>query len=187
MASILVCYGTGEGQTEEVADRLADELTAQGHDPTTVKVNAVGSDLDVGDFDAVLVDASIHFGRHQKAIRKFVTANRDVLVTKPTGFFQVSGASANEDGAAEATTYVEKCVEATNWRPDHTGLFGGARRFPEYGFLLGALMKRVVESGFPDVDASGDGEFTDGESVDAFATFVEERIGDARSTVIRCR
>lgn len=24
MASILVCYGTGEGRTEKVADRLAD-------------------------------------------------------------------------------------------------------------------------------------------------------------------
>ena len=186
MASILVCYGTGEGQTEKVADRLADELTARGHDPTTVNVKAVGSDLDVADFDAVLVGASIHFGRHQKAIRKFVTANRDVLVTKPTGFFQVSGASANEDGAAEATTYVEKFVEATNWRPDRIGFFGGAIRFSEYGFLLGALMKRVVESGFPDVDASGDVEFTDWESVDAFAdafaTFVEERTGDVGGT-----
>jgi menaquinone-dependent protoporphyrinogen oxidase len=184
MASILVCYGTGEGQTERVADCLADGLTARGHDPTTVNVEAVGNDLDVADFDAVLVGASVHFGRHQKTVRTFVTANRDVLVTKPTGFFQVSGASANEDGAAEATTYVEEFVEATDWRPDRIALFGGAIRFSEYGFLLRALMKRVVERGFPDVDASGDVEFTDWESVDAFAdafaAFVEERIGDAR-------
>lgn len=142
MAAVHVCYGTGEGQTEKVADRLADELTSRGHDPTTVEVKAVGSDLDVADFD--------------------------------------------EDGAAEATTYVQKFVEATNWRSDRIGLFGGAIRFSEYGFLLGALMKRVVESGFPDVDASGDVEFTDWESVeafaDAFATFVEERTGDARGT-----
>ena len=98
----------------------------------------------------------------------------------------MSGASANEDGAAEATTYVAEFVESTNWRPDRIGLFGGAIRFSECGFLLGALMKRVVESGFPDVDASGDVEFTDRESVDAFAdafaTFVEERTGDARGT-----
>jgi flavodoxin len=26
MASVLVYYGTGEGQTEQVADRLADEV-----------------------------------------------------------------------------------------------------------------------------------------------------------------
>ena len=186
MASILVCYGTGEGQTEKVADRLADELTARGHDPTTVNVNAVGSDLVVDDFDAVLVGASIHFGRHQKAVRTFVTANRDVLVTKPTGFFQVSGASATEDGAAEAVAYVEKFVEATDWRPDRIGLFGGAIRFSEYGFLLRALLKRVVKRGSPEVDTSDDVEFTDWESVeafaDAFATFVEERTGDAGST-----
>jgi len=49
MASILVCYGTGEGQTEKVADRLADELTARGHDPTTVNVKAIESDPDIAD------------------------------------------------------------------------------------------------------------------------------------------
>ena len=72
MASILVCYGTGEGQTAKVADRLSDELTVCGHDPTTAKIQAVGSGLDAADSDAVLVGASIHFGRHQKAVRTFV-------------------------------------------------------------------------------------------------------------------
>jgi len=40
MASIPVCYGTGEGQTAKVADHLGGELTVRGHDPTTVTVNA---------------------------------------------------------------------------------------------------------------------------------------------------
>lgn len=182
MATILVSYATGEGQTAKVAERLADELETLGHDPTTVNVTEADPDLNVADFDAVLVGASIHFGRHQKAVRTFVTTNRDALVTRPTGFFQVSGSSAQADGAEEAAGYVEEFVEATNWRPDRIGLFGGALRFSEYGFFLGALMKRIARRSYPDAEPSGDVEFTDWEEVaafaDEFATFVDERTGE---------
>lgn len=178
MATILVAYGTGEGQTAKVADRLADEFESLGHDPTTVNVKE--ADPDVADFDAVLVGASIHFGKHQKAVRKFVKTNRDALVSRPTGFFQVSGSSAQSEGAEEAAGYVDDFVETTNWRPDRIGLFGGALRFSEYGFFLGALMKRIARSSYPDVEPSEDVEFTDWEEVaafaDEFATFVDERI-----------
>ena len=43
-------------------------------------------------------------------------------------------------------------------------------------------MKRVVKSGFSAVDAPGDVEFADWVSVDAFATSVEDRTGDAGGT-----
>ena len=60
MASILTIYGTGEGQTAKVADRIADGLGARGHETTTVNVTEIDPDLDLDDFDAVLVGASIH-------------------------------------------------------------------------------------------------------------------------------
>ncbi|WP_433633287.1 flavodoxin domain-containing protein [Halomicrococcus sp. NG-SE-24] len=188
MASILVCYGTGEGQTAKVADRIADKLTAHGHETTTINVKEIDSDLDIEDFDAVLVGASIHMGRHQKTVRRFVSTNRGALVTKPTGLFQVSGASGEETekGEAEAAGYIDEFIEATDWRPDRIGLFGGALRFSEYGFLLRSLMKRIARKEHPEVDTSNDVEFTDWESVtafaDDFATFVGERTGEAVDT-----
>ncbi len=135
MASIVTIYGTGEGQTAKVADRIDDELGTRGHETTTVNVSEAGS-VELADFDAVLIGASIHMGRHQKAVRKFVTANRDVLVTKPTGFFQVSGASGDtsEVGEAEAFGYLDEFIDATNWRPDRIGLFGGHFAFRSMAF-----------------------------------------------------
>lgn len=186
MASIHVCYGTGEGQTARVADRISEELREQGHEPTTVNVDDVDPDLDLHDFDATLVGASIHAGRHQEAVREWVRANRDALATRPNGFFQVSLSSAdesNEQSAAEAAGYVDEFVEATGWRPDRIGLFGGALRFSEYGFLVRAMMKAIARRAYPEADTSGDVEFTDWESVEAFAegfsTFVEGRLGVA--------
>ena len=181
MATIVVCYGTGEGQTAKVAERIADTLEARGHDATAVDVADLPPDLEVADFDAVLVGASIHAGKHQTSVRELVTANREVLAMKPTGFFQVSLSSANEEGEAQAAGYVEEFIEATDFHPDRIGLFGGALRYSEYGFLKRLLMKQIAKRAMPDVNTSHDFEFTDWEEVEAFAAdfaaFVEGRLG----------
>ena len=86
-------------------------------------------------------------------------------------------------GDAAAIGYLDEFIEATNWRPDRIGLFGGAFRFSQYGFLLRAVMKRIVRKKNPEVDTSRDIEATDWDEVaafaDEFATFVEERLGVA--------
>lgn len=185
MANIFTVFGTGEGQTEKIARSITEEFRARGHDTTTVNVTEIGSDLNLEDYDAVLVGASVHYGRQQKSVRKWVSANRDVLVTKPNGFFQVSGASGaeNDEAVAEATGYLNKFIDATNWMPDRIGLFGGALRFSEYGFLKRALLKFIVRNQEFRTDDSGDVELTDWESVVSFAgefaVFVEERLDEA--------
>ncbi|WP_227356069.1 flavodoxin domain-containing protein [Haladaptatus salinisoli] len=181
MVSFLVLYGTGEGQTAKVADRIVDTLTARGHDATAVDAGKTPLNLTVDDFDAVLVGASIHGGKHQPAIREFVTSNREMLAAKPTAFFQVSLSSADEQGEAQAAGYVEEFVEETGWHPDRIGLFGGALRYSQYGFLKRLVMKQVAKRALPDVDTSHDTEFTDWAEVEAFtadvAAFVESRLG----------
>ena len=183
MATILTVFGTGEGQTAMIADNVTEEFRARGHEATTVNVAEIDP-VDLDEFDAVLIGASVHYGRQQKSVRKWVSANRDVLVRKPNGFFQVSGASGakNDGGLAEATGYVDKFIDATNWRPDRIALFGGALRFSEYGFLKRALLKFIVRNQEFETDESGDAELTDWESVVSFArefaVFVEERLGE---------
>ena len=183
MPSILVCYGTGEGQTEKVADRIVAVLNERGYDATAANAKALPADLAVEDFDAVLVGSSIHRGEHQPAVREFVRANRDALASKPTAFFQVSLSSADERGAEEAAGYVDAFVEGTGWHPDRICFFGGALRFSEYGFLTRLMMRQIAKRTLPDVDTSHDVEFTDWDEVEAFAadvaTFVEERLGGA--------
>ncbi|WP_123537586.1 flavodoxin domain-containing protein [Halosimplex salinum] len=183
MASILVCYGTGEGQTATVADRVADTLTDRGHDPTVVDASDLPSDLAVAEFDAVLVGTSIHVGKQASTVTSFVTDNHDALVARPTGFFQISLSSASDDPErrAEAAGYVETFVDETGWQPDRVGLFGGALRYSKYGFLKRLLMKRIAKDATGDTDASRDYEYTDWAEVEAFtndfAAFVEGRLG----------
>ncbi|MCU4926724.1 protoporphyrinogen oxidase [Halobacteria archaeon AArc-dxtr1] len=184
MATFLVLYGTGEGQTKKVATRIGDVLADRGHAATTVNASGISPEFAIDDFDAVVVGASIHAGKHQPAVREFVTATRDPLATKPTAFFQVSLSSADEGGQAQAASYVEEFIEATDWHPDRIGLFGGALRYTKYGFLKRLVMKQIAKrkvTGMPDADSAGDVEFTDWDEVEAFAAdvaaFAEGRLG----------
>jgi len=181
MVSFLLVYATGEGQTTKVATRIADALAERGHETTTVELGKRGPDVDVTAHDAVLAGASIHMGKHQKAVRRFVETHREALDQRPTAFFQLSLSSATEEGAEEAAGYADALFEANGWHPDRIGLFGGALRFSEYGLLTRFMMKRIAKENMPDVDTSTDTEFTDWDDVDAFANdvaaFVEGRLG----------
>lgn len=87
MVSILVLYGTGEGQTAKIAETVAESLEERGHDATLTDVATDSGSVDVDAFDAVLVGASIHVGKRQAAVRSFVTERRDALESRPTDFF----------------------------------------------------------------------------------------------------
>ena len=182
MLSMLVCYGTGEGQTATVADRIVDVLVERGHDAMVMNVTDIPSDFAIEEFDAVLVGASIHVGKQQPAVRELVGDNRDALASRPTAFFQLSISSAvtDETRRAEAAGYADEFLEATGWQPDRIGLFGGALRYSKYGFLKRLLMKRIAKDATGDTDTSRDYEYTDWVEVEAFANdfsaFVEGRL-----------
>jgi menaquinone-dependent protoporphyrinogen oxidase len=188
MASTLVLYGTGEGQTAKVADRLAARVRDRGHEVTVVDVEDAPPDLSVEDHDAVLLGSSIHVGKHESGVREFAKRNREALSARPTGFFQVSLSSAvdDEERRGEAAGYVEDLVSGTGWDPDRIGLFGGALRYSKYGFLKRLLIKRIAKGATGDTDTSRDYEYTDWDEVEAFADdfagFVETRLGVSSAT-----
>ena len=187
MSSFLILYGTGEGQTAKIAERIAATIGERGHETSTIDVRDRPDSFTLEGYDAVIVGASVHVGKHQDAVRDFVTDNRDALSKMPTAFFQVSLSSANEEKREEAAGYVEAFITETEWHPDRIGQFGGALRFSEYGFLKRLVMKQIAKDLLTEKrKPKGDIEFTDWDAVDAFAAdvaaFVEGRLGDASDT-----
>ena len=182
MSSFLILYGTGEGQTAKVAERIATTISERGHEASAIDVRDRPDSFTLEEYDTVVVGASIHVGKHQDEVRDFVTDNRDALSGMPTAFFQVSLSSANEEKREEAAGYVESFLTETGWHPDRIGQFGGALRFSEYGFLKRLMMKRIAKDLLTEERGrNGDIEFTDWDAVDAFAAdvaaFVEGRLG----------
>jgi len=183
MATVLVYYATGEGQTAKIARKIGETIKERGHEVTTVDAAAEPADLAIDDYDVVIVGASIHAGKEQLGIRDFVTANREALAGLPTAYFQVSLSAAADQTAEQAAEYVENFIEATGWQPDRIAQFGGALRFSEYGFLKRFMVKQVVKREWPELDTSQDAEFTDWQAVQDFAAdvaaFAEGRLGIA--------
>lgn len=182
MSSVLIIYGTGEGQTAKIAERIATTISERGHETNAVNVQDRPDQFILDEYDAVIVGASIHVGKHQDEIRTFVSDNQDALEGMPTAFFQVSLSSASEEKREEAAGYVESFITETGWHPDRIGQFGGALRFSEYEFLKRLMMKQIAKDLLDEERGSnGDVEFTVWDAVDAFAAdvaaFVEGRLG----------
>jgi len=174
---ILIVYGSTYGQTAKVARFVADELTAAGEAVTLVNAADLrrGVELPRGlarrDFDGVVVGASVLYNRHQRSVRRFVRAYRDVLNAVPSAFFSVSGSAANRDEAkvAEARRAVAELLRQTGWRPALTETVAGAMAYTKYNpFLRWTLKRMAAKEGAP-TDTSRDHEFTDWEQVRRFA------------------
>jgi menaquinone-dependent protoporphyrinogen oxidase len=167
MMRILIPYGTTEGQTAKISEYLADVIRDHGQEAYAVDIK--GSDtLELDGYDAVIVGASIHMGKHEDYVRHFVRENRDVLEHLPSAFFSVSLAAHDEPEVAEG--YIEEFVQETDWRPGMVGLFGGAQLYTQYGFIKRHVMKRIARhKGSPDTDTSRDYVYTEWENVKRFA------------------
>src|SRR6056297_1461911 len=92
MASFLVLYGSGYGQTAKVADNVGTDLIDRGHEATVRDVTDA-SDVELDDFDAIVVGSPVYNRKHLPEVAAFVEANREALATRPSAFFQVSLAS----------------------------------------------------------------------------------------------
>lgn len=167
MANIYLPFGTVEGQTARIAEYIAYVIREHGHEARTADLQTAGDALP-DEYDAVIVGASVHMGKHEGVVTDFVRANKAALERLPSALFSVSLAVVGDEERAES--YVEKFEEETGWRPAHVGLFGGALLYSEYGFLKRHMMKRIVSGqGSPDTDMSRDYVYTEWDGVRRFA------------------
>jgi menaquinone-dependent protoporphyrinogen oxidase len=182
MAQLLIAYGTSEGQTEKIAHRLRDRLEGKGHALDAYRADRMPEDLDPLDYDGVLVGGSIHGGRYQKPLLRWVRAHQPSLRVRPSALFTVCMRAAvpTEEAMSEADGYVAAFVRETGWQPAESALFAGALRYSAYNVLLRWVMKRIAKKDaahLPDAaDASRDHEFTDWSAVDAFADAFAHRL-----------
>ena len=97
MPNILLVYGTSEGQTAKIARHIETTLEANGAAVRTIEGHELEDELPVADFDAVIVGASVHAGKHDKHIVHFVKDNLEALEHLPSAFFSVSLSAAEDD------------------------------------------------------------------------------------------
>lgn len=175
MSTVLITYGTTEGQTAKIAEVIADVLRDRGHQADHVDVKNLADKVPDG-YDAVLIGASIHVGKHDKNVVKFVQKNLATLTRLPSAFFSVSLAAHGDTGEAEG--YVDQFEKETGWRPDEVAMFGGALLYTQYGFVKRHWMKKIVKGrpGNLGRDLSRDYVYTEWDAVKRFAEHFADQL-----------
>lgn len=161
MARILIVYGTTEGHTRSIARRIAATVMAHGHLPTVV--DATEPRIATDGYDACIVCASIHQGKHQSAVMHFVRDNLAFLDAIPTAFYSVSltAALADPEQQAAARACADEFARDTAWCPGHIFLVAGALKYTQYDFMKRMLMRLIAQRNGGDTDTTHDYEYTD--------------------------
>ena len=175
MSRVLIPYGTTEGQTAKIAEVIADVLREKGHEADPLDIKSLSDTVPEG-YDASIVGASIHMGKHDKHVVEFVQKNLDTLARRPSAFFSVSLAAYGDTQEAEG--YVDQFEQETGWRPDKVAVFGGALLYTQYGFIKRHMMKKIAHDkpGHLGQDLSRDYVYTEWDAVKRFAEHFADQL-----------
>jgi menaquinone-dependent protoporphyrinogen oxidase len=180
MAKILLVYGTAYGQTERIARRIGDQLTARGHGVCMYRGDSLPANLPLEKYDGFVVAASVIRGRHQGYISDFVRRQAGRLGAVPSAFVSVSGSA--KDSPQQARECAESFLRRSGWHPTFIQTFAGAVAYTQYGLFLRWIMKRISQRRGGPTDTTRDYDFTDWAAVDRFAERLAEAVPPARET-----
>jgi len=164
----LVLYSTVDGQTLRICRRIRHACLDAGHE-------AVIADLENHDafnpahYDAVVVGASIRYGRHRPVVARYLRWNREVLQARKCALFSVNVVARKpEKSAPDSNPYMKKLLSRIGWRPSHLAVFAGRIDYPRYGFLDRNVIRFIMMMTGGPTDPKGTFEFTDWDQVEAF-------------------
>lgn len=159
--TVLIAYGTIEGQTRKIAKFVEKQVRAAGKDVVLFDTADKTGELAFDGIDKVILAASVHEGRHPEPFEIFINSNRKVLAEKPTHLLSVSLKAAFENSREEAQDFADEMKLRTGLDPDSELLVSGAIRSDSYDYYASQVLRHVVLNG-QDFDRSiRDHEFTD--------------------------
>ncbi len=188
MKRVAVFHATREGQARKVAQRVAAALVLRELEVAEHDVRDRDSALALEAADAIVIVGSIHLGKHEPELVRFVKEHKERLDSVPSALLSVEGAEAGVEAGppelrAEATEHVKQQLEGleeqTGWHPRHVRPVAGAFVFTQYNPLVRWVMKRIARSEGLSTDTSRDHEYTDWLALDDFARQLAEELHGA--------
>jgi len=180
MPMVAVIYATREGHTGKIAGCLVESLRARGLEAEAISVRSIEEPFDLARFDAAVLAASVHGGRHEHEMVEFVRRHRQELVGIRNAFVSVSlteviaeDEQASPEARAHAAGAVQRSIDtfydATGWKPEQVRAVAGALPYRRYSALVRFLVKRIVKSWGGPTDTTKDYEFTNWVAVRSLA------------------
>lgn len=146
---ILVTYATKLGSTTEVVQQIADTISQTG---SSVDVVPIKADIEVSDYDIVIIGSAIRMGKWLPEAVNFVKQHQNKLNQIPTSIFSVHilNQGDNPEDKKERQAYTTAVREILH--PESEAFFAGKINATQLGFFERLLFKAVK---------SPDGDFRD--------------------------
>lgn len=175
---ILIVYGSKEGQTAKIAERMAQIIGNRGLEASIKSGKEIPTDFATDGFDAAIIGGSIHIGKYPSYLAEFVSQHRDWLNKVPSAFFTVCMAIHSHNAAEreEAENFGKRFIENAQWHPTIVETFAGAVKYTQYNFITRFIMKTITKREGGSTDTSQDHEYTDWEAVARFTNRFLDKI-----------
>ena len=168
MISCLIIYSSTDGHTKTICERIINFLK----DENATKLVSLdeAKNLNLSDFNKIVIGASIRYGRHSKELYKFIELNRNLLDKKESVFFSVNVVARKpEKNTPDNNPYIKKFLTISKWKPKKIGVFAGRVDYPNYNFFDKYIIKLIMFITKGPTDTSKSYEFTDWSKVEGFA------------------
>ena len=159
---IAIIFASTEGQTRKICSFAMQRLLDGGHSVALMPVAGAGG-LDLADFDAAILAASIHVGKYQKELVEYATRHAGELTALKTLFLSVSLAAAGDDpgDVFDLERIAQEFFQDSGWTPGDYAQIAGAFRFTEYDFFKYWAMRWIERTKDSGATPGQDKEYTD--------------------------
>ena len=172
MSRVLLAYSTTDGHTPRICERLRQVIEQQGHAAEVVPLSQADA-LDLAAFDAIVIGASIRYGKHQPEVSQFIAQHQTLLERKANAFFTVNIVARKPNkNRPENNPYLIKFLRTISWKPKLLGVFAGKLDYPRYRFIDRQMIRFIMLITKGPTDPSVVVEFTDWQAVEEFGRAV---------------
>ena len=168
MSNVLIVYSSTDGHTKIICQRITNFL----NEDNLVKLLPIeeAKNIDLSNFEKIIIGASIRYGKHSKELYKFVNLNKNILKQKKSAFFSVNVVARKpEKNTAETNPYINKFLKISKWKPNKIKVFAGKVDYPNYNLIDKYIIKFIMFITNGPTDTSRSYEFTDWSKVDDFS------------------
>lgn len=168
---VLILFASKYGASEKCANLLSEKLVG---DVTVINLKE-NKNINLSDYDKIIVGASVYAGSIQANVKDFCAANSNLLLSKPFALFL----SCMSDNKEEIKSYMEKSF--SNELINHATVIdslGYGFNFSKMNFFEKLIIKMVVKSknkkGESDIKVDGKTNFLaiSNEKIAKFATIL---------------
>jgi menaquinone-dependent protoporphyrinogen oxidase len=154
-------------------------MSSHGFDVDVKNLRDDSGSVDLDEYAAAILAASVHIGKHEREMVKFVKDHLAELDRLPSAFLSVTLSEAGAERldatpeerarhSAGVREVMEKFFVDTGWRPQRVKPIAGALLYSKYNPLIRFVMKRIAKKAGAGTDTSRDYEYTDWVSLDRF-------------------